>query len=115
MKEKHNRSRTCCSKIHDITIKFDLFGNLIDKKYTDGLRLHRSVFGSLITLTFFTILILFAIYKYIGLKDYNDTNIMNSIYESYYSDDDIFKGGKNELNVAFGLIVYDGESDSGFS
>ena len=40
---------------------------------------------------------------------------MTSVYESYYDDDYIFKGGKNEFNVAFGLIAYETDSDSGFA
>ena len=40
---------------------------------------------------------------------------MTSVYESYYTADYIFKGGKNGFNVAFGLISYETDSESGFS
>ena len=49
------------------------------------------------------------------MRLYNDTNIMTSIYESYYTDDFVFKGGKNGFMVAFGLITYTSESDSDYS
>ena len=116
MKVTPKKPRSCCSQIHDITIKFDLFGSLLDRdQIVDGLRLYRSIFGTLITIAFFTVLITYSIFKYNAMKLYNDTNIMNSVYESYYDDDYIFKGGKNKFNVAFGLISYEEDSDSGFS
>ena len=65
--------------IHDIAIKFDLFGYILDKKQVDGLKLYRSVFGTLITLIFLAVLIFYTIFKYNALRFYNDTNIMTSV------------------------------------
>ena len=44
------------------------------------------------------------------MKKYNDTNIMISTIENYYTDQDRFNGGKSNFNVAFGLITYDSAS-----
>ena len=81
----------------------------------DGLKLYRSVFGAVITIALVCLLMLYTVYKYNALIHYNDTNIMSSVYENYYTDENVFKGGKNGVNVAFGLIAYESDSDKGFS
>ena len=95
MKPKHKRARSPCSQIRDIAVRLDLFGYVLDKKQIDGLKLYRSIFGTLLTLVFLTILVGYTVYKYNSMRLYNDTNIMTSVYESYYSDDFVFTAGKH--------------------
>ena len=50
------------------------------------------------------VMMLYTIYKYNAMLRYNDTNLMVSEQSGAFTDKDIFKGGKNNFNVAFGLV-----------
>ena len=56
---------------------------------------------------FFVVLILYTLFKYETLLMYNDTTVLISSQENYYTEKDVIKGGKDSFNVAFGLISYD--------
>ena len=106
---KEYSAKSPCAKLREITVKFDLFGFMLDKKQLDGLSLYKSILGTLVTLIFLTILLLYSIYTYNSMRLYNDTNIMISTYENYFDDDYVFTARKNGFQVAFGLITYDTE------
>ena len=90
IKMKEKRAKSFCSLLYDIAIKFDFFGYLLDKRRLDGLSLYRSLVGTLASLTFFVVLMLYASYTYNSMRLYNDTNVMTSNYENYYTEDDVF-------------------------
>ena len=80
--------------LRDIVLKFDLFGQILDEEHRDGLKIYRSLFGTALSIFFFTILILYTVFKYQSMNKYNDTNIMISYQENFYTDRDILQGGK---------------------
>ena len=79
----------------------------MNNNHIDGIKIYRSILGSTLSIIFFVVLAMYTLFKFESLLKYNDTNIMLSSQENYFSEEDIFKGGKDKFNVAFGLIDYD--------
>lgn len=79
----------------------------MNNNHLDGIKIYRSILGAILSMIFFIVLAMYTVFKFESLLKYNDTNIMLSQQENYFSEEDIFKGGENNFNVAFGLINYD--------
>ena len=79
----------------------------MNNNHLDGIKIYRSILGTILSMIFFVVLAMYTVFKFESLLKYNDTNIMLSQQENYFSEEDIFKGGENNFNVAFGLINYD--------
>ena len=107
MQNANKKPRTDCQKLHDTIIKIDLFGSIMDKENNDGVRIYRSIFGAFISVAFVVVLALYTGEKFYTLMKYNDTSILISSQEGYYTAKDVFKGGKGKFNVAFGLISFE--------
>ena len=56
----------------------DLFGYILEKKHMDGLKLYRSLVGSVMSVSLLVIMMLYTVYKYSAMLRYNDTNLMVS-------------------------------------
>ena len=93
--------------MHSIVTKFDIFGADLDNNHNNGIKIYRSILGAILSVFFIVVLATYSAFKYNCLLMYNDSNIMISTQENYYTDHDIFIGGANSFNVAFGLISYD--------
>ena len=63
------------------------------------------------SVTLLVVMMLYTVYKYNAMLRYNDTNLMVSEQTGAYTDKDIFKGGKENFNIAFGLVSVYGQLD----
>ena len=98
------KKKGSCNILYRTIIRLDLFGYILEKKHTDGLKLYRSLMGSVMSVTLLIVMMLYTVYKYNAMLRYNDTNLMVSEQTGAYTDKDVFKGGKDHFNVAFGLV-----------
>ena len=105
------RKKGHCPLLYKSVIRLDLFGYILEKKTEDGLKLYKSLVGSLMSVTLLVVMMLYTVYKYNAMLRYNDTNLMVSEQTGAYTDKDIFKGGKENFNIAFGLVSVYGQLD----
>ena len=75
---KRNRVNHHCSLLYRAVIRMDLFGYILEKKHTDGLKLYRSLVGTVMSVTLLIVMMLYTMYKYNAMLRYNDTNLMVS-------------------------------------
>ena len=73
----------------------------------DGVRIYRNLFGAFVSVAFIVIMLLYTGAKSYALSQYNDTSILISTQEGYYTDKEKFKGGRDNFNVAFALITFE--------
>ena len=79
----------------------------MNKENNDGVRIYRNLFGTFVSVSFVLIMLLYTSEKFRSLYQYNDTSILISTQEGYFTDEYVLKGGKGNFNVAFALITFE--------
>ena len=75
-----------------------MFGSEMDAQFQiDDIHLYKSIFGTVLTVFFITLMGLYTIYKYQIMVSYNDTNVMTSLEENYFDYDYAIKGQKGNF------------------
>ena len=65
------------------------------------------------SIMFLGVLLNYAVYKYDSMRRFDDTKVITSLEEHFYSDDFRVKGTKGAFQVAFGLVDYGGDGHKG--
>ena len=107
MQNQAKKPKTGCDKLYDTIVKVDLFGSAMNAENNDGVRIYRNLFGALVSVAFVVIMVLYTGAKVLAMSKYDDTSILISTQEGYYTDKEIFKGGRGSFNVAFALISFE--------
>ena len=94
----------------DCFSRFDIFADVFNFEVKNRSQRVKTVLGSLISISVLCCVVIYGYLKYVVMKEYEDTSIMSSSREYYYSDNDILTD-KMGFNVAFGLTEFDGKSD----
>ena len=72
------KHKTPSQRLYHTVTKLDLFGHHMDNNHNDGIKIYRSIFGSIISVIFVVILTLYTGFKYDTLVNFNDTTILIS-------------------------------------
>ena len=93
------RKRTrLATKFRNTITEFDLFGKEMDDQFQiDDIHLYKSILGTLLTVFFISLMGLYTIYKYQIMVTYNDTNVMTSLQENFFSYEYNMKGEKDNF------------------
>ena len=96
MQEKNKRS--ICEVLKQFIMKFDLFGREMDSAHNyANIKLFKNIFGTVLSIIFLGLLLNYTVYKFDNMRRFNDTNILTSQQENFYSDDFIVKGEKGSF------------------
>ena len=81
------KSKSFPTHLSDIIVKFDVFGRALDDQHNfANIKLFKTLFGTFLSITFIGILATYTAYKFDNMQRYNDTNIQQSVQQSYYTD-----------------------------
>ena len=75
----------------------------------DGVRIYRNLFGAFVSVAFVVVMLLYTGEKFYALSKYNDTSILISTQEGFFTDKVSFPAGRGKFNVAFAFISFDGD------
>ena len=82
-----SKKKSITSHLKSVIVKFDVFGRALDEKHNHThIKLFKTIFGALLSVSFIVILATYTVYKFDNMRRYNDTNIQQSIQENYYTD-----------------------------
>ena len=74
------KRKSVTSHLKDVVVKFDVFGRALDEQHNfANIKLFKTIFGALLSVSFIVILATYTWYKFDNMKRYNDTNIQQSI------------------------------------
>ena len=90
--------RSICENLKQLFMKFDFFGREMDSAHNyANLKLFKSLFGTILSILFFGTLLNYTVYKFDNMRKFDDTNIMMSQQENFFSDEFIVKGTKGSF------------------
>lgn len=86
--------------------KFDLFGAPIPGFNIKGKTEARTYSGGLLSLLISTVVLMFAVIKFLQLIDRYNPNISQVLQKSYYTENDLYNTRENNFRLAFSLENY---------
>ena len=77
----------------------------------DGNERYKSLLGSLLNVIRVSAVLVYASYKWVGLRSQNDANIQTNVESNYFGDDLVFNW-ENGFKVGFGVTAYNWHVDT---
>ena len=94
-----------CHQLKRKALLADTFGRYFTLMLPDGNERYKSMLGSLLNIIRVAAVLVYASYKWIGLKSYSDSDIQTNVQTDYFSSEYVLSS-EDGFKVGFGLSSY---------